>query len=1212
MKKIISIFLSIAIMLTFSVLSISAAGGASAGGSAGGQIGGNSGMTGDDSDHETDGESSAEAEALAQIINAIQEDACTVEENVVTLEDDLKLTETIIIPIGENVTLDINRYDIIALGDFEAIDVPENASLTIEGRGLIIGGTGVEQGKSAIRNKGTLTINQIETTIIGGGTVIEEEPSDGGSSSGSGGSSGGSSAGGGSIKPGTAESPLGGPAGEYETDATEIPGTASAQIGGAGIHNEGSLHLTRGKIVGGLGTESNGPAISGNITGGECIVHSDDDLSYELIDSASTDKQYVFFRRATAAEELYVTLVIAESGCCEYEYSYDEENDEYSESIKLLSDVTIPSFIGNFMGGGVELDTNGCTLNIMPGENETIGSIYAYNIVIKGGGTINGAIGFTNATIENGTINGKLWADPLGMGDLIINGGTINGFIWTLGGTFTLNSGIINGVIEARHTEIIINGGAISGGTNSWPYEIGDVLEQYFHYGELVWQLVYDGQIGTIWIREESSSVTVNGGTVEGWVDNNGKTGHPAISYTLGYEEEAEPHLFFNKGTITGGIGTETLGSAVEAIIEKGENTIIKESADGKYWTVLEENTTEKTYLKAGTEYCLSIKNGTAFKSHDLNTPVMEAIPGDSITVVADSAPDESLFKEWNLSGVSVSDLTNKTITFTMPESNVFCEAIYISDDWYKVVAGEASAMMNGEAYSFQTLPVSYNDKVFACARELAEGMNLECEWNEETQEITFSTDSKQLSFVLGNQNCTMLNDTVSVDVKAIMDVFLAEDFWVFGDENCVVAKIKTDENTATITLSAQNGSTKGAGDYYKGSSATVSTTTNSGYSFSGWYEGEINVSSTATYTFVADTDKALVARSSKISSGGGGGRYVEVVTLSQAIENADGTVTYVKTDSKTGKITKNTTLLDGTDKVEEIFKDGTEITTIKYPNGDTIKTTKYPDGTKTTDKKMKNGVGIKSVTSVNNETSASITGISEEKTEVVIPNENVSNGMVAVLICDDGTEKVIKDSIPTEDGIAVLLNEDSTIKIIDRTKEFTDTNGHWATDSIDFVVARDLYKGTSTNEFSPDMNMTRGMFAVVLHNYEDNPEFKENGNFADITDDSWYSEAVNWLHTKGVISGYENGNFGAEDNITREQLITLFYRYAGSPQQKDAKIVFEDTEDISEYAKDAIAWAVQNNIITGKGSNKLDPKGLATRAECAAIIQRFIKAQIF
>ncbi len=1208
MKKIISIFLSIAIMLTFSVLSISAAGGASAGGAAGGQIGGNSGMTGDDSDYETDGESSAEAEALAQIINAIQEDACTFEENVVTLEDDLTLTETIFIPIGENVTLDINRYDIIASGDFEAIYVPENASLTIEGRGMIIGGTAVEQGKCAIRNKGTLTIDHIQTTIIGGGTVIEEEPSGGGSSSGSGGGSSGSSAGGGSTKPGFSESPSGGPAGDYETDITEIPGTASAQIGGAGIHNEGSLHLMRGKIVGGLGTESNGPAISGNITGGECIVHSDDDQIYELINSASTDKQYIFFREATTAEELYVTLVIAESGCCEYEYSYDEENDEYSETIKLLSDVTIPSFIGNIMGGGVDLDTNGYTLNILPDEEESAGFLYSYGIVIRGNGTINGDIGFANANIESGTINGELCADALGMGDLIINGGTINGFVCTLGGTLTLNDGIINGVVEALSTDVVVNGGVISGGTNSWPFEIGESLGSHSHNGELLWQHVYDGNLGTIWVRY--GNVTVNGGTIEGWVDNDGKTGHPAITYTLRYEEEAEPHLFFNKGTITGGIGTETSGAAVEVIIQKGENTIIKESDDGKYWSVLEEDTTEKTYLKAGTEYCLSIKNGTAFKSHDLNTPVMEAIPGDIITVVADSAPDESLFKEWNVSGVTVSDLTNKTITFTMPESNVFCEAIYISDDWYKVVAGETSAIMNGEAYSFQTLPVSHNNKVFASARELAEGMNLECEWNAETQEITFSTDNKQLSFVLENQNCTMLNDTVSVDVKAVMDAFLAEDFWVFGDENRVIAKIKTDENTATITLSAQNGSTKGAGDYYKGSSVTVSTTTNSGYSFSGWYEGETNVSSTATYTFVADTDKALVAKSSK-SHSGGGGHYIEVVTLSQVVENADGTVTYVETDHKTGKITKKTKLLDGTDKVEEIFKDGTEITTINYSDGDTIKTTKYPDGTKITEKKMKNGVGIKSVTTVANETSASVTGIREEKTEVVIPNENVSNGMVAVLICDDGTEKVIKDSIPTDDGIAVSLSEDSTIKIIDRAKEFTDTNDHWATDSIDFVVARDLYKGTSTNEFSPDMNMTRGMFAVVLHNYEDNPEFKENGKFADVTDDSWYSEAVNWLHAEGVISGYENGNFGAEDNITREQLITLFYRYAGSPQHKDADIDFKDAEDISEYAKDAIIWATQNSLITGKGLNKLDPKGLATRAECAAIIQRFIKAQM-
>ncbi len=1189
MKKIISIILCIFMLISLSVSSVFAGGAAAGGGSSAGSPGGSTNSGNVDNGSTT-------AAELAQILNDMQDGVCSFEDDVVTLDDDLILTETVIVPSGENVILDFHRYDIIASGDFEAIYVPANASLAIEGRGVIIGGTDEEQGKCAIKNDGTLIIDDSRLEIIGGGTVIEDEPN------GSGGSSGGASGGSGGGVGGT---PIGGTPGEYETEVTEIPGTIYAQIGGSGVQNEGTLILNQGKIVGGLGTESNGSAISGNITGGECIVHSDDDQAYELITSSSTDKQYVFFRSGTSTEILYTTLVIGEADCCNYELSYYEKFDDDIETITLLSDVTISSLRGNPMGGAVLLDTNGCSMNISPTEDneDQVASLYSYYIHIKGNGTINGDIGFANAIIESGTINGDLSADSLGMGELIINGGIINGSVHTLGGTLEINGGVINGLIEALSTDIVVNGGEISGGTNSWPFEIGESLSSVYHGGELVWQHLYDGNLGTIWIRR--GDITVNGGKITGWVDNDGKTGHSAITYTEEYNEQPEVHLIFDGGEITGGIGSQTLGKAVAGLLYKNEGVIIKESEDGQYWTVLEENSTEKTYLKAGTEYCISVKNGKAYKTENLTVPIMEATAGDNITLVADSAPTEKMFKEWSISGVEVENLTNKTVSFTMPASNVVCEAVYMSENWYEITAGETSAIMNGQDYTMTATPISQNEKVFATPRDLAEGMEIVCEWNGETQEITFSTDNKELTYVVGSEYCISLEGQILVDVKAVMDIFLAEEFWVMGDENKVIAKKKTDENTATITLSAQNGSATGAGDYYMGSSITISATTNPGYSFSGWYDGETKVSSTSTYTFFADEDKTLVAKSTR--SYGGGSNYGYAMTISQRVENADGTVTYIR--SEAGKTIKETKLLDGSKKVEEISKDGTEKVTVTDKNGNTDTITKYPDGTKIREKKIKNGVSVKTVTSANNETSAVITGIDNKETVIAIPIEDVSNGTVAVVIDDDGTEQVIKNCLPTEEGIILSLTDNAEIKIVDRSKTFADTEEHWANDSIDFVVARDLFKGTSEEEFSPDAYMTRGMFAVVLHNYENNPEFKTEGQFSDVAPNSWHNEAISWLYDKGIVSGYENGKFGAEDNITREQLVTLFYRYAGNPQYSGTDIRFEDAADISEYAKDAMLWALENNIINGKGENRLDPKGTATRAECAAIIQRLIRA---
>ena len=1219
-KRILSFLLVTTILFSMSIFAQANTGGGGGGASAGSSGGStNSGST--------DGTSTVAAE-LAQFLNEIQDGVCSFEDDVVTLEDDLILTEIIVVPTGENVILDTYRYDIIAQGDIPAIIVPEGASLTVGGSGMVMGGTDENEGNAAIINYGELFIDDYDIDIVGGGTIVEESGDSGNGSGGgslggsSGGASGGSSSGSGGTRPGSSGStnhpsfdggggdgggsgmprPIGKP-GEYETEETVIPGTVYALNGGVGIHNEGDLYLNAGKIVGGFGTESNGSALSGNITGGECIVHSDDDQDYELISSSSTDKRYIFFREATTAESLYIALVIANDSCCEYSYTYDADTDDYEENIILLSDVTMPSWGGNFYGGSLELDLNEHTINIAPDDNDdNQGGLYVYYIHIKGNGIINGNIYFGNAIIDNGTIKGDLVADSVGMRDLIINGGTINGSIVTLGGTLEINNGIVNGLIEAHSTDIVVNGGVISGGTNSWPFEIGDRLSSVYHGGELVWQHLYDGNLGTIWIR--SGDITVNGGKITGWVDNDGKTGHPAITYTEEYNEQPEVHLIFDGGEITGGIGSQTSGKAVAGLLSKNEGVIIKESANGEYWTVLEENSTEKTYLKAGTEYCISVKNGKAYKTENLTVPIMEATAGDNITLVADSTPTEKMFKEWSISGAEVENSTNKTVTFTMPESNVVCEAVYMSENWYEIAAGDTSAIMNGQDYVMTVIPVSQNQKVFASPRDLADGMGVDCTFNGETQEITFATENKQLTYVLGSEYCISLEDQILVDVKAVMDIFLAEDFWVIGDENKVVAKKKTDENTATITLSAQNGSVTGAGNYYMGSSITISTTTNSGYSFAGWYEGETQVSTNATYTFVADADKALVAKSTRSYGGYGGGAIA--ATLSQTVKNDDGTVTYIKTVA--GKTVKETTLLDGSKKVEEISKDGTEKITITDKNGNTETTTKYPDGTKIVEKKIKNGISVKTVTTSKNETSAVITGTESKETAIAIPIEDVSNGTVAVVVDDDGTEQVIKNCLPTEEGLKLTVSEDTEIKIVDRSKAFADTEGHWANDSIDFVVARDLFKGTSEKEFSPDAYMTRGMFAVVLHNYENNPEFKAEGQFFDVASNSWYKESVDWLYDKGVVSGYEDGSFGAEDNITREQLITLFYRYAGNPQYSNKNIEFNDAADISEYAKDAILWAIEKGIINGKEDNNFDPKGTATRAECAAIVQRFIK----
>lgn len=178
--------------------------------------------------------------------------------------------------------------------------------------------------------------------------------------------------------------------------------------------------------------------------------------------------------------------------------------------------------------------------------------------------------------------------------------------------------------------------------------------------------------------------------------------------------------------------------------------------------------------------------------------------------------------------------------------------------------------------------------------------------------------------------------------------------------------------------------------------------------------------------------------------------------------------------------------------------------------------------------------------------------------------------------------------------------------QVVASDEMFDDIKNHWAKRYIEFVVRRGLFSGTSERTFSPDGKLTRGMLAVILHNYEKNPASEYNGEFADVKKDSWYAEAIGWLSNKGITSGYENGNFGPEDNITREQLAVFLYRYAGEPEST-FELTFSDNESISSYAKNALSWAVEKEIMSGKGEKLLDPKGFATRAEAATMIRKFV-----
>lgn len=228
----------------------------------------------------------------------------------------------------------------------------------------------------------------------------------------------------------------------------------------------------------------------------------------------------------------------------------------------------------------------------------------------------------------------------------------------------------------------------------------------------------------------------------------------------------------------------------------------------------------------------------------------------------------------------------------------------------------------------------------------------------------------------------------------------------------------------------------------------------------------------------------------------------------------------------------------------------------------------------------------------------------------VTVPQENCGPGSVAMLVLEDGSTQVVRQSLADKDGQAINIPLDGSAKvvIVDNSQTFSDVpDSNWAADAIAFVSSHELMTGTGGSAFEPKTPLTRGMLAKVLHNMENNPTASVSVSFSDVQDSAWYAGAIQWASEKGIVNGYPDGTFGPQKYISREQLAVMLFRYAGSPEVSAFALNFADAGEISSYATDALAWAVKNQILQGKGDGVLDPKGTATRAEAAQMLLNFM-----
>ena len=204
-----------------------------------------------------------------------------------------------------------------------------------------------------------------------------------------------------------------------------------------------------------------------------------------------------------------------------------------------------------------------------------------------------------------------------------------------------------------------------------------------------------------------------------------------------------------------------------------------------------------------------------------------------------------------------------------------------------------------------------------------------------------------------------------------------------------------------------------------------------------------------------------------------------------------------------------------------------------------------------------------------------------------------------------------VKGITPGKVTISAIIGEMKLTYEVTIKLPFDDVNEKdWFYNAVKYTYCNKIMSGLNGNTFSPSSKLTRGMLVTILHNMEGKPKVTGTSKFADVQNKNiYFYNAVVWASNNNVVSGYANGKFGPDDNITREQLTTILYnycRYKGKYKTVHADYSkFTDNNKISDFAKWGMNWAVGNQIVNGS-NGKLNPQGTATRAEAAAMISNY------
>lgn len=360
--------------------------------------------------------------------------------------------------------------------------------------------------------------------------------------------------------------------------------------------------------------------------------------------------------------------------------------------------------------------------------------------------------------------------------------------------------------------------------------------------------------------------------------------------------------------------------------------------------------------------------------------------------------------------------------------------------------------------------------------------------------------------------------------------------------------------------------------------------------------------------------------------STGGGSSGSSSGSSSSTVKNPDGSTTVTSVNKTTGATTETTKRPDGSKTVVESKEDGTVVILDTAKDGSTIKTVDHPNGTVEIAIKQANGLTASVTTTLSSAQaevrlpSKVIQGAEGDAVPLPIPALPVSSlsdavaditvhtgasrpvpieipaegsvTIVAYLVDKDGNETMLKTAVLDDGQITVSVPDGATVRLRDNVRSFDDTSGHWAEESIAFVTARELFVGETAAAFGPETLLSRAMLTTVLARLDG----------ADTSGDA-YGKGMAWAAAHGISDGQNPDGYA-----TREQFVTMLYRYAGSPTPAGREFWFYDAGEISPYARDAVQWAVENGILSGYGDGSIAPGASTTRAQSASILARYVK----